>query len=49
MNFVRLLLLVAAFVLFLIAGLGIAAGRVSLVALGLACWVMSDLLGSDLG
>lgn len=37
-------LLIAAFVLFLLATLGVPGGRFSLVAAGLACWVLSTLL-----
>ena len=34
-----LILLVAALVLFIVAALGMAAGRINLTAAGLACWV----------
>jgi len=42
---VTLILLVLAFVLFLLAAVGAAVPRVNLVAAGLACWVLSLLLG----
>ena len=38
-----LILLIAALVLFIIAAVGMAAGRVNLTAAGLACWVASIL------
>lgn len=41
MTIVKLILLVAAFVLFVLAAIGVPAGRVSLVAAGLACWVLT--------
>jgi hypothetical protein len=34
-----LLLYVFAFVLFVVAGVGVSSGRFNLIALGLACWV----------
>ena len=40
-----LLLLVAAFILFVLAAIGVPSGRVNLIAAGLACWVLSVLLG----
>lgn len=40
-----LILLVAAFVLFVIAAAGVAS-RFNLIAAGLACWVLSLLLGA---
>jgi len=42
---ITLMLLVAAFVLFVLAGLGIPSARYSLIGFGLACWVLVDLLG----
>ena len=39
-----LILLVAAFILFLMAALSVPS-RVSLLPLGLACWVAAELLG----
>jgi hypothetical protein len=39
-----LVLLIAAFILFVVAGVGVAVARVNLVAFGLACWVLADLL-----
>lgn len=41
-----LILLVLAFVLFLLAAISVPSGRVNLVAAGLACWVLSVMLGS---
>jgi hypothetical protein len=38
-------LLIAAFVLFVIAALGVPSGRFSLLSAGLACWVLSSLVG----
>lgn len=43
-----LVLLIAALVLFIIAAAGVPAGRVNLVAAGLACWVASQLVGRAL-
>lgn len=40
-----LIFLIAALVLFLIAGIGVPVPRINLVALGLACWVTSQLAG----
>jgi hypothetical protein len=40
---IQLILLIAAFVLFLIAAFNVAA-RFNLVAAGLACWVLSVIL-----
>jgi hypothetical protein len=42
MNF-RLILMVFAFVLFVIAALGVPTSRYNLIAAGLACWVASLL------
>jgi hypothetical protein len=42
---ITLILLVAAFVLFLLAAIGVPASRYNLVAFGLACWVLSEILG----
>jgi len=38
------LLLGAAFLLFVLAGFGVPAQRFSLVAFGLACWVLTQLI-----
>ena len=46
---IALIFLVLALVLFLVAGAGIAAGRWSLLALGLAAWVASELVTRSLG
>lgn len=43
---VSLFLLVAALVLFIVAAIGIAAGRVNLIAAGLACAVASRLVAA---
>ena len=40
-----LLLLIVAFICFLLAAFNVATGRVSTVALGLAAWVLSTLVG----
>jgi hypothetical protein len=42
---IALVLLVAAFILFVLAGAGVSAGPYNLQALGLACWVASVLAG----
>lgn len=39
-----LMLLVAAFVLFVLAGIGIPSSRYSLIGFGLACWALVELL-----
>jgi hypothetical protein len=41
----HLILLVFAFVCFVLAALGVGSGRYNLIAAGLACWVASLLLG----
>lgn len=41
----RLILLVFAFVLFVIAALGVASGRFNLIAAGLAFWVAAEMFG----
>ena len=40
---IELILLVASFVLFVIAAIGIPSGRFNLIAAGLACWVATIL------
>jgi len=40
-----LMLLVSAFVLFVLAGLGVPSSRYSLIGFGLACWILTVLLG----
>jgi hypothetical protein len=40
------LLLIVAFVLFVIAAFGVASGRFNLIAGGLACWTLSIILGA---
>jgi hypothetical protein len=42
---IALVLLVAAFILFILAAISIPVPRVNLVAAGLACWVLAMLLG----
>jgi hypothetical protein len=39
------ILLVAAFVLFVLAALNVPSGRCNLIAAGLACWVGAQLFG----
>ncbi len=39
-----MILLIAAFILFVLAAIPVVVTRVNLVALGLACWVLSVLL-----
>ena len=41
---ISLVFLIAALVLFIVAAVGVSAGRVNLVAAGLACWVASLLV-----
>lgn len=41
MDIVNLILIVAAFVLFVLAAIGVPSSRYSLVAAGLACWVLA--------
>jgi hypothetical protein len=38
------LLLIVAFVLFVLAALGLSAGRINFIAAGLACWLLSQIL-----
>ncbi len=40
-----MILMVAALILFIVAAVGVAAGRLNLVAAGLACWVAAQLAG----
>jgi hypothetical protein len=42
---IALAFLIAALVLFIIAAIGVSAGRYSLVAAGLACYIVSLLAG----
>ena len=42
------LLLVVAFVLFVLAALGLPAGRFNLLAAGLACWLLSQIMGAGI-
>lgn len=44
MNIIKIILLVAAFVLFVLGALGVPGGRINLVAAGLACWVLTYLM-----
>ena len=41
----NLVLLIAALILFILDGLGVGSGRIRLTPMGLACWVLSLLLG----
>lgn len=41
---VSMILLVAAFVFFLLASIGVSSPRINLLGAGLACWVLSLLL-----
>ncbi len=43
---INTVLLIVAFVLFLLAALGVGSPRINLVAAGLAVWVMSFLVGN---
>lgn len=40
-----IILLVAAFVLFVLAAISVPVPRINLVGAGLACWVLAQLLG----
>jgi hypothetical protein len=42
------LLLVVAFVLFALAAFGLPVGRINLLAAGLACWLLSQILGAGI-
>jgi hypothetical protein len=37
-------LVIAAFILFVLAAIGVPAGKVNLLAAGLACWAAAELL-----
>jgi hypothetical protein len=39
------ILMVAAFILFVLAAIGVPSGRVNLLAAGLACWAGAQLFG----
>lgn len=41
---ISLVLLIAAFILFVLAAISVPVPRVNLVAAGLACWVLAQLL-----
>lgn len=43
---ISLALLIAAFVLFVLAACSVPSGRINLLAVGLACWVLSALIGT---
>lgn len=46
MTAIQLALLIAALVLFIVAAIGVPAGRYSLLAAGLACWLLgAEILG----
>jgi hypothetical protein len=38
-----MILLIAAFILFVLAACGVSGGRVNLLAAGLACWVLTQI------
>ena len=42
------LLLVVAFVLFVLAAFGLPAGRFNLLSAGLACWLLSQIMGAGI-
>jgi hypothetical protein len=42
-------LLILAFMLFVLAAIGVRSERVNLTAAGLACWVLAQLVGGRLG
>ena len=42
---ITMILLVFAFVLFALGTWGVPSGRVNLIAAGLACWMLSQLVG----
>ena len=37
---------IVAFILFVLAAIGVPAGRINLIAAGLACWVLSTFAGT---
>lgn len=39
-------LLLVGFILFVLAAIGVPAGRINLVAAGLACWILTALIGA---
>ena len=41
-------LLIVAFILFALSAFGLPVGRISLVSAGLACWVLSEILGAGI-
>lgn len=49
MNVFALALLIVAVILFLLAGVGVGAGRFSLVAFGLAAWALAELVPAMAG
>lgn len=42
------LLLIVAFILFALSAIGLPVGRISLVSAGLACWVLSEIMGAGI-
>jgi hypothetical protein len=46
---ISLILLVIAFVLFFLATIGVPSSRFSLIAGGLACWVLTQIIGHVTG
>jgi hypothetical protein len=43
---ISLILLVAAFVLFILSAMSVPVPRINLMAAGLACWVLAQILGA---
>ena len=48
MSIIILILLVFGFVFFVLSALNVPSGRFSLIAAGLACWILADILGHPL-
>lgn len=46
---IGMVLLILALVLFVLAAIGVQTSRVNLIAAGLACWVLAQLVGGRLG
>ena len=41
---IDLVLLIVAFVCFVLTAIGVGAGRISLIGVGLACWVLTAII-----
>jgi hypothetical protein len=41
---VDLVLLIVAFICFVLTAIGVGAGRISLIGVGLACWVLASIV-----